>query len=194
MSNLRYRISKWEQAVKCKSNLSDKYSIHVVSVEYLPDISGKLIQVEHQNVGIVFSVLLDPKGVRVEPSLILHPLSTAQILEQLKCFGFDIEYKPEASLPEEQKQYLREIKNLNMDKIRMMWVTSTKEGSQITKPVLTAFTSSIMSPWLMNTYCCTQFEFDVRCGQGNAMRLDTKDFDWSWLTYVANIEDILNNK
>lgn len=194
MNRLRYRISQWEQAVKCKSNLSDKYSIHVSSVEYLPDISGKLIQVEHENIGVVFSVLLDPKGDRVDVAANLHPMSTTQILDHLKCFGFDIEYRPEASLPEEQKAYLREIQNLHMDKIRIMVVKQTAEKQELLKPVLTAFSSSVLSVWVMNTYSCTQEEYNARCGEGLAMRLDTKDFDWSWLTYVANIEDILNNK
>lgn len=193
-SRLRYRISQWEQAVKCKSNLSDKYVIHVSSVDHLPYVSGKLIQVEHKNIGVVFSVLLDPKGVTVEPGQNLYPMSTSQILHNLKCFGFDIQYQPEASLPEEQREYLREIQNLRMDKIRILNVIDVTEDGQIIRPVLTAFTSSILNPWVMNTYTCTQSEFNQKCGQGVAMRLDTKDFDWSWLTYVANIEDILKNK
>lgn len=194
MNRLRYRISQWEQAVKCKSNLSDKYSIHVISVEYLPDISGKLIQVEHQHIGIVFSVLLDLKGDRVDTSANLYPMSTKQILAYLKCFGFDIEYSPESALPEEQKAYLREVQNLHMDKIRIINVKQVSEKQEYIRPVLTAFSSPALSLWLMNTYSCTQEEYNARCGEGLAMRLDTKDFDWSWLTYVANIEDILNNK
>lgn len=194
MNRLRYRISQWEQAVKCKSNLSDKYSIHVSSIEYMPDISGKLIQVEHQHIGILFSVLLDPRGERVDTSANLYPMSTKQILHHLKCFGFDIEYSPEAALPEEQRAYLREIQNLHMDKIRIINVKQSSEKQEHFKPVLTAFSSPVLSLWLMNTYTCTQDEYNAKCGEGLAIRLDTKDFDWSWLTYVANIEDILNNK
>ena len=194
MNKLRYRISQWEQAVKCKSNLSDKYSIHVSSVEYFPDLSGKLIQVEHEHVGIVFSVMLDPKGNRTDASANLHPMSTQQILEYLKCFGFDIQYQPEASLPEEQKEYLREIQKLRMDKIRMLWINKQVDGINKSVPILTAFSSPVLSVWVMNTYSCTEAEFNQRCGEGLAIKLDTKDFDWSWLTYVANIQDILNNK
>lgn len=193
-SRLRYRISQWEQAVKCQSNLSDKYSIHVSSVDHLPYFAGKLIQVEHASIGVVFSVLLDPQGVTTEPGSNLYPMSTVQILNYLKCFGFDIQYQPESNLPQAQKEYLREIQNLRMDKIRIMNVCERKEKQDIIRPVLTAFTSSVLSPWIMNTYSCTQEEFDKKCGQGVAMRIDTKDFDWSWLTYVANIEDILSNK
>lgn len=192
---LRYRISQWEQAVKCKSNMSEKYSIHVSTVEYMPEIYGKLIQVEHEHVGIVFSVMLDPKGSRVEQSALLHPMPTEIILEYLKCFGFYIEYKPEAVLPEMQKQYLQELQALCMDKIRIMFIFYRDEnGEKVIKPVLTAFSSSILSDWLLNNYTCSRDEFNARCGEGLAIRIDARDFDWSWLTYVANISDILNNK
>ena len=110
---LRYRISQWEQAVKCKSNLSDKYSIHVSSIEYLPDITGKVIQVEHATAGTVFATMLDPKGARVDSAVNLHPLSTKAILNNLAVFGFDIQYEPEASLPIAQKKYLKELESLH---------------------------------------------------------------------------------
>lgn len=193
MSKLRYRISKWEQAVKCKSNLSDQYSIHVSSVDYTPDISGKLIQVQHQHVGVVFSVLLDPRGERVDSNSNLHPMPTEQILNYLRMFGFNIEYHPEASLPEEQRRYLQEIQNLHMDKIRILYVRNSSSREPFS-PILTAFLSPVLSDWLLNTYSCTRAEFDSACGSGLAVPLDKEDFDWSWLTYVANIEDLLTNK
>lgn len=188
---LRYRISQWEQAVKCKSNLSDKYSIHVSSIEYLPDITGKVIQVEHATAGTVFATMLDPKGERVDSAVNLHPLSTKAILNNLAVFGFDIQYEPEASLPIEQKKYLQELLNLYMDKIRILYVFSDDNGSRAYRPVLTAFSSVLLTDWLLNSYTCSRDEFDRICGSGDAIRLDTRDFDWSWLTYVANIKDLI---
>lgn len=192
---LRYRISEWEQATKCLSNLSDNYHIHVKTIEYSPDLSGKVIQVSHNTIGILFSVMLDVKGDRVDPESNTTPMSTKEILNNLHVFGFDIEYSPEANLPIAQKEYLTEISKLGMDKIRIIITKKTDTlGNKRLEPVLVAFSSIILSNWLLNTYTCKQDELFEMCGNGYAIVLDKKDYDWSWLTYVANISDILSMK
>lgn len=195
MAKLRYRISKWEQATKCKSNLSDKYRIHVSDVMYVPDISGLLIQVEHESAGVVFAALMNPSGERVDSDARTKPLTTQFVLQELAVFGFLIDYTPENKLPENQKAYLQELLQLFMDRIRILYVSDVDQNGNIQrKPILTAYSSAILPYWSLANYSCSTKEFNDACGSGYAIRLNTNEFDWSWLTYSANIKDLLDNK
>lgn len=189
---LRYKISKWEQSPKCLSNLSEKYKIHVSTVEYSPNIKGRVIQVHHENIGVVFAIMVDVEGTDVDSTVNYYKMSTDEILNNLSTFGFNIEFKPEANLVAAQQDYLIEISKLSMDKIRIMKVYERDDSNnKVYRTKLVAFSSAVMTNWLLNTYTCSKKEFDETCGNGYAINLSTQEFDWSWLTYVANIEDII---
>lgn len=190
---LQYSITSWRQATKCLSNNSKDLHIKVADVISEPLLSGMRISVESNTFGTLFSTMINATG-----SMISNPhedeMTTDEILMQLQKYGFNISYDMQAHLPIAQVEYLLTLQGLSYDKIRILGVRINNQVDNA-KPYVVAFKVSAHPKWLLNTYIVTRQEFQDALVAGTAINLTdvskTKDFNWDWLTYVANIDDII---
>lgn len=188
---LQYEISCWKQAAKCRSNYSQQLRIRVG--EFTEEtFTGTRISVVHDVYGVLFAYVVDAKGdivVDVEGSI----MSTDEILLQLRRYGFFIEYPVKDQISQSQLAYLRVLDGLGYEKIRVMGVQSS---DSITTNIV-AFQTANKADWLNNDYTAKFSEFTEALFDGSAINLtgisNTRNYHWDWLTYVANIKDIIDN-
>lgn len=188
---LQYEISSWDQAANCLSNYSKQLRIRIGN--FIEDqFTGKRISVVHDVYGVLFSYVVDAEGdivVDVEGSV----MSTSEILAHLRRYGFFIEYPVKAQISDSQLAYLRLLLGLGYDKIRVMGVATNEE----TTTNIVAFQVANKPDWLNNDYTAKYSEFTEALFDGSAVNLTgisaTRNYHWDWLTYVASIQDILDN-
>ena len=194
---LRYEISDWSQASKCLSNTSKHLHIHVSSFIQNPILSGTRLKVVHDTYGDLFTCIVNGRGelIDTDPK---YEMSTDDVLLQLAKYGFYIKYTDEHRISNKQLDYLVTLNQLHFDKIRVMNVWKLdKSGIKEFKHHIVAFQSANKASWLNNDYSPSYAEFTDALADGSAMNLDgiteTSRFVWDWLTYVANISDILED-
>lgn len=196
---LRYNISDWHQLTECQSNNSRDLQICVGDFIQDSRLVGLRIQVWHADFGILFACVLNTRGSLVSElsTNIAYELTTDQILSELKKYGFIVTYEPRRHLPESQLSYLRTLKELGYDKIRIIPVYIIEHGTKITKPYIVAFYIKDNVRWLDNMYCSPKTEFHTSLENGSAINISaisaTNNWSWTWLDYVANIDDILSD-
>ena len=198
---LRYEISSWYQLTECKSNNSRDLYIKV-SKFALNDttIGGTRITIRHKVYGILFSYMIDAVGSLVtidESTKKSYQISNDSILKELEKFGFLVQFSPREHIYHSQLQYLKTLKGLHFDKIRVLKVRKgTKVGYSISTHVV-AFMIKENPNWLDNQYTCPDNEFVKALREGSAIDIsltsEAQSYDWSWLDYVANIDDILED-
>lgn len=195
---LRYNISSWTQLPQCMSNNSRELHLHVSEIIQDRRVQGTVIRLEHTDFGVLFAYLVGGFGPLLSPDqrTYLPELTTAEILSELRRFGFDITYNPRERLDGAQLKYLVRLLELGYDKIRLLNVWShTSKGSKEFKPLVVAFKVAENPMWINNGYSASNEEFVSALLNGSVINLSamTEDnhFDWSWLNYVANIDDIL---
>lgn len=194
---LRYEISDWNQASKCLSNTSRYLHIHVSSFVQNPILTGTRIKVVHDTYGDLFTCIVNGRGELIDTNP-KYELSTDEILAQLAKYGFYIKYADEHRISNKQLDYLVTLNQLHFDKLRVLNVWKLdKSGIQEFKHHIVAFQSANKASWLNNDYSPSYAEFTDALADGSAMNLDgiteTYRFVWDWLTYVANIPDILED-
>lgn len=201
MNRLRYEITDWSQVTECLSNNSK--DLHMRYIEIADeDLEGKLILVEHNIYGILFSCLVEAKGSLLaspdpcNPEM-FHVFRIEDILMELYKFGFDIRLKRERKLTGDQLDYLMNLNSLGFDKIRMLTIVLPYVPHKPKyKVVVVGFIVNDHPKWLDNTYQCPESEFLKAIENGTAVNLtsisSSKNFDWSFLRdYVLSINDIL---
>ena len=201
MSNsLRYSISNWDQLTKCRSNNSADLYITVDHVFNDKRLNGTVIRVTHSDFGVLFVCTINASGTILTPenSGIISEFTTDDILRELKKFGFDITFNLEAGLSGDQLDYLMTLDALDFDKIRTLDVyTYDKVSTRIFTQYIVAFNIEKCPKWIKQNYCEDEKSFLEALNAGGAMNLtyisQTKQFDWTWLDYVANIKDIIEN-
>lgn len=165
-------------------------------------MSGTIVSVEHKDFGTVFACLVNSSGSILSPVAyeFMPELTTDQILAELYKFGFDIEFKPENNIPGDQLEFLMTVDRLGYQKIRTLCVYHYDNGkTRVAKNHVVLFNvvENVNENWLNNTYACSEKEFTERLRDGSCMDLcnlsEERKFNWGWLTYVANIFDILRN-
>lgn len=192
--NLRYRIDSWYDLPKCQSNISEDYSISVSRL-IKPELRGCRISVKHTRFGVVFSTIVDGSGelIEVQDTGRPHEFTTSEILKELKKFGFIVEYHPELHLPMSMINYLITLRSLNYVKLRH--VSVDVDGTGTGRDFVVGFMPANLSKWLLNTYNPSKTEFTDALVQGYACNISMSPeglkLDWSWLTYIANIDDLL---
>lgn len=195
---LRYRISNWKQLSKCESNNSR--DLHIVVTSFLNDkrISGTRIKVEHDLFGTMFSTIVDVHGTLVTTmdDGMIYELTTGQILEELRKWGFYVEYNPIENLSGSQLQYLMTLNNLHYDKIRILSVWDAPSGTKEFKNCVVGFNSEQNGDWLNSWYSPSKTEFLDALNNGTAINIsaisDTQNYRWDWLYgWVGDINDIL---
>ncbi|MBO4542785.1 MAG: hypothetical protein J5725_06330 [Bacteroidales bacterium] len=212
MSNpLRYNISHWVQLAECKSNNS--VDLHITVKQIIDDgshrLAGTAILVNHTQYGTLFACLVNANGTILTPdenSGIIKEFTTDEITEILATFGFDVTFKINQHLDGDQISYLITLNDLGFDKLRKLYVykdsnilvSGNNESIQRHySEYLVAFNVEKCPDWIQNDYTCGEKVFLKALQDSGAMNLtdlkQTKGFDWTWLTYVANIEDIIED-
>ena len=200
---LRYKISSWKQLPECRSNNDRDLRITVTEFVQNFNICGTRIAVKHPEYGVLFSEVLGAYGSFIttmatsdNASTTAFELDTAHILQELRKFGFFIVYEQRERLPEKMLEYLDTVRSLGFDKLRVLNVWDrNKEGVQTSKWYVVVFQSCNHKYWLNNGYSPSKKEFSDALFDGTAINISemnsAKGFNWSWLDFVANIEDVL---
>lgn len=201
MSNpLRYNISNWLQLSECRSNNSA--DLYITVKQIIDDgshrLSGIGIYINHTQYGTLFACLVNASGSILTPdnnSGIISEFSTDDILKVLKIFGFDVTFHINQHLSGDQISYLITLSDLGFDKLRRLLVQD-KIGGRYSEYIV-AFNVAKCPDWIYNDYVCGAKLFTEALMHSGAMNLtdleQTKGFDWTWLTYVANIDDIIED-
>lgn len=209
---LRYNISNWLQLAECKSNNS--VDLYITVKQIIDDGSHRLaginILVNHTQYGTLFACLVNSSGSLLTPdpvSGIIKEFTTDEILAELNKFGFDVTFEINQHLSGDQISYLMTLSDLEYDKIRKLQVyredniiistTSPDKIQRYYSEFLVAFNSDKCPDWLSMDYTCGERPFLKALESSGAMNLtdlkQTRGFDWTWLTYVANIDDIIRD-
>lgn len=192
---LRYNISDWHQLSSVQSNNSRKLSIAVTDLIQSEIITGTQISVVYKGYQYpLFSYTISAAGTAVTEELAFD-LTKDQILAELAKYGFLVTFNQMRHLPENLLTYLQTLNNLGFDKIRKLNVTSMSWGKKIGTTFIVAFMVDKCPEWLANDYEIDEKDFKDLLYGGGAMNLtpisETNQWDWGWLTFVANIDDIL---
>lgn len=194
---LRYQISSWRQLPECRSNNSKDLRLHVSDLFNNDMIRGFKIWLDHPSYGVLFACVLDGRGMMITELDGNKSMTSDQILRELERFGFLITYHPNKDLNSKQIEYLITLKGLLYDKIRLMRVWTPVSGTSNTSLKIVAFRSDKLGDWLNNWYSPSEQEFTKALVAGTAVNLTdmsrTYKFNWDWLDYVANIDDILRD-
>lgn len=203
MSNpYRYNISNWLQLAECKSNNS--VDLYITVKQIIDDGSHRLqgtnILVNHNQYGTLFACLVNSSGSLLTPdpvSGIIKEFSTDEVLAELNKFGFDVTFEINQHLPGDQISYLMTLSDLDFDKIRRLYVYDSTEFGYRYSEYIVAFNVEKCPDWINIDYTCSSRVLANAFLTSGAMNLtdlkQTKGFDWTWLTYVANIDDIIRD-
>ena len=196
---LRYNISNWLQLSECKSNNSTDLYITVKRVidDGSHRLTGTIILVNHTQYGTLFACLINSDGSLLTPdpdSGRIKEFTTDEICKELYKFGFDVTFSINQHLSGDQISYLMTLSDLKFDKIRKLYVQNL-DGHYA--EYLVAFNVVKCPEWINNDFTCGIKPFLNALNTSGAMNLtdleQTKGFDWTWLTYVANIDDIIRD-
>lgn len=204
MSNavpLQYQISDWKQLTSCMSNTSRDLKIGVRTFQNNSKLTGTLITVSHSTFGTIFACIIDPHGSCIyRPSESIVPiLTTEQVLQQLKLFGFYVTFKEDDTLPQSQLDFLRTLNTLHFDKIRMINTWWYDYGIKQYKQYIVAFNVSTLGDWINAAFQPSKANFITALENGAAMNIssipESVNSGWSWVflnNKVLNISDILH--
>ena len=197
---LRYNISNWLQLTECKSNNSTDLYITVKQVidDGSHRLSGIIIMVNHLQYGNLFTCLINSSGSLLTPdpiSGIIKEFSTDEICAELYKFGFDVTFHINQHLSGDQISFLMTVNDLGYNKLRRLYVQDKPDGRY--SEYIVVFNVEKCPKWIDLDFVCGKKHFVDALISSGAMNLtdleQTKGFDWTWLTYVANIEDIIRD-
>jgi hypothetical protein len=201
MSNpLRYNISNWLQLSECKSNNSTDLYITVKRVieDGSHRLTGTIILVQHTQYGTLFACTINSSGSLLTPDPVsgrIKEFTTDEICAELYKFGFDVTFHINQHLSCDQIAYLITVSELGYDKLRRLYVQD-KPGGKYSEYIV-VFNVEKCPDWIYNDFVCGKKPFVDALISSGAMNLtdleQTKGFDWTWLTYVANIDDIIED-
>ena len=182
-----------------KSNNSPRLSISVTDFIQNKEIAGLRICVEHEKFGPMFTCVLKAHGsiVTCPGNSYYHEFTVDDILKELYKYGFYITYDPKPALTGNQLEYLMTLDKLGFDKIRLMDVVTYYGPVGTVDKYVVAFNAKEHPQWIENTYTADSSGFTNAVMSGSACNLTaiskTKNYNWDWLTYVANIQDIIKD-
>ncbi len=197
---LRYNISNWLQLSECRSNNSADLYITVKQVidDGSHRLAGIIILVQHTQYGTLFACLINSSGSLLTPDPVsgkVKEFTTDEILAELNKFGFDVTFEINQHLSGEQISFLMTVNDLGYDKLRVLSVQDKPDGHY--SDYLVVFNVEKCPDWIYNDYTCGKKVFVDALTSSGAMNItdlpQNKGFDWTWLTYVANIDDIIRD-
>lgn len=197
---LRYNISNWLQLAECKSNNS--CDLYITVKQIIDDGSHRLqginILVNHSQYGTLFACLVNSSGTLLTPdpvSGIIKEFTTDEILAELNKFGFDVTFEINQHLSGSQISFLMTVNDLGYDKLRRLLVQD-KPGGKYSEYIV-IFNVEKCPDWIANDFTCGKKPFVDALISSGAMNItdleQTKGFDWTWLTYIADIEQIIED-
>ena len=198
---LRYNISNWLQLAECKSNNS--CDLYITVKQIIDDGSHRLqginILVNHRQYGTLFACLVDSSGTLLSPdpvSGIIKEFTTDEILAELNKFGFDVTFEINQHLSGSQISFLMTVNDLGYNKLRKLYVQDKPDG-KYSEYIIVFNVDKCPDAWLDINHLSGKKPFVDALLSSGAMNLtnleQTKGFDWTWLTYIANIEDIIED-
>lgn len=198
---LQYKISSWKQLPKCRSNNDQGLRITVSEFTNNDLLTGLRIQVVDSWCGVLFSEIVNAKGALVSSSenagasIISYQLDDDTILKELRKYGFIIYYEPRKALSKYQLDSLKSLRGLHFDKLRVLNVYDFRDTTKFYKWYVVGFKTCQHPKLLNNAYEMYAEDFKSGLVKGTIVNISElasmKDFDWSWLDYVANIDDII---
>lgn len=194
---LRYQISDWHQLSQVKSNNSRDLKIIVSDFVQDNRLTGLRIQIYHKDFGVLFACITGAQGSLITENSenLIVEVTPQQILAELEKYGFLISFEPREHLPGTQLEYLMTLKELGYEKIRVLNVWHLEQTVKVFKWYVVAFSIKENTNWLNNGYAASESEFINALKNGSALNISavskTKRWSWSWLDYVANIDDVL---
>ena len=194
---LQYQISDWDQLSKCQSNNSPDLKISVSEYMQNWDIEGKKIEVKHPTYGTLFAYTILPKGnlitdITHQDLCVMHKET---LLNELRRYGFYVDYQEEAYLSPGQVNLLRTIQGLRFDKIRIFSIHDISSDFSDTIRI-TAFNISQHDQWLNPGYSPSSVEWQSAILDGSAFNVSGLDeamkYNWDWMyNGVYDIDSIL---
>lgn len=160
---------------------------------------GFRITVEHDDFGTLFAYVLNAEGSLITKyDDIAEEFSPAVLLNELKRYGFLIDYNPVKQLTGNQITFLMTINQLHFDKIRVLNVWDSSSGVKLFKNHVVAFKSDPLGDWLNSGYSPSIEEYTDAVTSGAAMDIgiisEAQNMDWSWLVgWVGAIDEILED-
>ena len=197
---LRYNVSNWLQLSECRSNNSADLYITVKQVidDGSHRLTGIIILVQHTQYGTLFACTINSSGSLLTPDPVsgkIKEFTTDEILAELNKFGFDVTFEINQHLSGDQISFLMTVNDLGYDKLRVLSVQDKPNGHY--SDYLVVFNVEKCPDWIYNDYTCGKKVFVDALTSSGAMNItdlpQTKGFDWTWLTYVANIDDIIRD-
>lgn len=195
---LTYSITDWHQLKNVKSNNSRDLSIKVADLLHSNVLTGLRIQVYHTEYGPLYAVVLNAQGTivtEVNDNMVVEP-STEDILAELHKWGFEVQFNQQLNLPQGQLDFLAELKDLGYDKLRILNVWTMQNAIKTFTPYIIVFNVAQNPDWINNGYAASEQEFLNSLKNGSAVNISATSkaniWSWGWLTFVANIDDILN--
>lgn len=195
---LTYSITDWHQLKNVKSNNSRDLSIKVADLLHSNVLTGLRIQVYHTEYGPLYAVVLNAQGTivtEINDNMVVEP-STEDILAELHKWGFEVQFDQQLNLPQGQLDFLAELKDLGYDKLRILNVWTMQNAIKTFTPYIVVFNVAHNPDWINNGYAASEQEFLNSLKNGSAVNISATSkaniWSWGWLTFVANIDDILN--
>ena len=196
---LRYNISNWKQLSNCLSNNSRALRITVTDFIQNTKLTGLRISVVHPEFGTLFSTVLHAEGDLISDDYVdsVDALTNEEILNELAKFGFYVTYEGRSHLSQGQLDYLVTLQTLHFNKLRRLTVRTPADPVKPDQTMIVAFDANSHLDWMNNDYVPLKSDLDAALIAGTAINIstisDTCNYDWSWLDYVASIEDILED-
>lgn len=194
---LQYEISDWSQLTKCHSNNSPDLKIYVSKYLQNFDISGTKVEVKHPKYGTLLAYTISPRGELISDVSDLEEVMHGQtLLNELRRYGFYVDYQQEANLSLGQVNLLRTIQGLKFDKLRICKVRDISDDFYSSLRV-TAFNIKNHDQWLNPGYSPTKKEWEDAILDGSAFNVSGLDeamkYNWDWLyNAVFDIDAILS--
>lgn len=182
----RYRISDWSQLADCRSNSSKDLRISVTEYINNPDIEGTQIEVRHPKYGTLMAYIIKPVGnlTLPLPRGTDNVMTSSILLNELKRYGFYVEYREERTLPPGQIELINSAKSLGGRKLRLMRVYDSKDP-EVADVYVVAFDPGKVPDWMNSGYSCSKTEFMEVLYKGHAFNLSTMaataKYRWDWL-------------
>ena len=133
--------------------------------------------------------------VKDENSGIISEFSTDAITKILATFGFDVTFQINQHLSGDQISFLMTVNDLGYNKLRRLYVQDKPDGRY--SEYIVVFNVEKCPDWINLDFTCGKKPFVDALISSGAMNLtdleQTKGFDWTWLTYIANIDDIIED-
>ena len=162
-------------------------------------LKGLVLSVNHSNYGILFSTMITGSGELIseedENGEPIPFLTTEQILTQLEKFGFIIKYDVKSNLSNDVLAYLSTMYNLGYVKINRIGVRMPNQnGDRYNRPTVILMKDvSDNNNLLKFDQVISQVEFNKKLDANIVVNItdELESDSWDWVTYMANLEDIL---